>query len=64
MSFSFYESYEHLTIYLPFIIHSNHHKVRAFNVPCQKHNKLLQLSLKQRTLHTVGSNKSACIRFL
>jgi len=59
--FSVQNLYEHMTIYLPFSMHSNHRKVRSFDVPWQQFNKLLQQLLALYTLHTVGSNKSACV---
>ena len=62
--FYFQNLYENLTIHVAFIMHSNHHKVRSFDFPWQQFNKLLQPLLELQTLHTVGSNKTACIRSL
>jgi hypothetical protein len=45
-------------------MHSTLHKLRLIDFPWQQFNKLIQHLWELRPLHTVGSNKCACIRSL
>ena len=55
---------KNLTIYLPFINHSNLHKLKTFDSPLTISHKPFHLSLKMLTLHKVDTNKCAGIRSL
>jgi hypothetical protein len=52
-----------LTTYLPFIMHSKPSYIKIFRRSIARI-KMLQALGKLRTLNTVGTNKSVCIRYL
>jgi len=51
-----------MTTYLPFILHSIHHKLSSFAVSGQQFHKVGQPLGELRTLHTEVTNKYAWIR--